>query len=120
MSGRTGDGPSLADSEVLLRINGQLEELLPEVQQLRRSRWLARGLAVLMVLVVTLGALGVKAYRDDRAEDCRDRARARAELREYNSILIGVASGPNPDAETRAVLAELETALDEALPPLDC
>jgi hypothetical protein len=125
------------DPATLERIEGQLEQLIPEVRRLHRARWLAWGTAVAVLGIVVLGVIGAVVYVQDRNddEDQRDERRAgveqalvaeceasadqTADLRTAFNVLLGVAVDPNdPEAVKAAQL--LNDRLDEAVPPRDC
>lgn len=148
MSDSDGPNPAPPDSEVLARIDAQLGQLIPEVKKLRRSRWLVRGLAALVVAVVAIGAGGWITYQNNEDEDralrqeiarqaetarrdlaasfeaalvaeCDKANDSNADTRTGFNVLIDVGIDPN-DPDQVAVARQFQAQLNEAIPPRDC
>jgi hypothetical protein len=127
----------LDDPEERARISDQLALLIPEVRKLRRSRWLTRGLAVVVAAQVVFGVAGAVVYHQNRQADAEQRADRRAaleqalraeclssadqtaDLRKAFDVLVGVAVRPG-DQRGETLAAQLNARLDEAVPPRDC
>jgi hypothetical protein len=121
-------------------IQAQLAVLIPEVRMLRRTRWLARGLAVVAVLTIAVGAAGWISYQDQRNQDDDIRADAAAEieqalvrecqaavdgnadLRAAFNVIFGntIRQFSDDQAQLDRFLTAMNGDLAETVPPRDC